>query len=155
MTPADGVSIYQSTDVPVSFSAVVVFTGPSIPPWDSQPNLGFHFYFSDGHSLKPSVLLNGGSELLVEVDNSLALDPDSDNALKGALVNGQSYSVDGSVEIMVSPVYCGSDRYLCIEYIVLRTMTPAFRDMDDGNNFGCVDVSALLACHDGRLQYLI
>ena len=137
----DTVSAYfQDTDVPINFTVWLSFAGRDVPAnSDNSSHVGVEFYLSS-HAMYQD-------EILTAVrDNPL------DAPLQQALYPGWAGEVRGQSSVHISSAQCAGTLYLCVKYVFLTDLTPPFRELTAtrDNDKLCVNITEMLACHDGK-----
>lgn len=81
--------------------------------------------------------------------NSAVLNSDSLSTIS----NTDEVFTYGYVTINITSALCDTvDRYICLQYAIRETLTPEFRDVTNGNDWICQDVSQYMSCVDGKLK---
>ena len=152
MSPQGVSKLYQSTKIPVQFTATMAFSGRTLSA-SLNPQLGFQIYISDQNDISPTGGFGGGSPLRVDDSNKLVLKDATKTALASDFQNGDTYSIEATTEVEIESSLCRtSSLYMCVKYVMTNgaTMIPQFRELNPNNDFSCVDISSNVACHDSK-----
>lgn len=139
--------IYQSTSVPIAFTASLAFSGRLL--YTNKPFVSFQFFLSDKDDITPTDAFVG-SQIDNEAKTVLSTATIAD--LSEDFTDGSSFTVTGTTEITIPSDVCTDARFVCLKVHVptAADMVPPYRELDTSNDWQCVDVSAFLECTDGK-----